>query len=102
MHSPPSGAPSPSSSTSSRSHLPRWSSMPPHFHLAAYSPALAPALSFNDYSAIETALACVTSLSNNNYAYKLFIHMNAQLSCTRRYYYCSMQFGHYPTNISLV
>uniref|UniRef100_A0A5K3G6E5 Uncharacterized protein n=1 Tax=Mesocestoides corti TaxID=53468 RepID=A0A5K3G6E5_MESCO len=46
-HSPSSGAPSPSSFTSSRSHLPRWSSMPPHFHLAAYSPALAPALSLS-------------------------------------------------------
>uniref|UniRef100_A0A5K3F5G0 Ephrin RBD domain-containing protein n=1 Tax=Mesocestoides corti TaxID=53468 RepID=A0A5K3F5G0_MESCO len=82
----------PSSSISSRSHLPHWLSMPPHSPLAAYTPELAP-----DYSATEVALGCVTSPSNNNYAYNLFIHRSAQLACCRSSTCCSRQFRHYPT-----
>uniref|UniRef100_A0A5K3G056 Secreted protein n=1 Tax=Mesocestoides corti TaxID=53468 RepID=A0A5K3G056_MESCO len=45
MHRLPSRVLCPSSSTSSRSHLLRWSSMPSHSYRAVYSPALAPSLS---------------------------------------------------------
>uniref|UniRef100_A0A5K3FSY5 Ovule protein n=1 Tax=Mesocestoides corti TaxID=53468 RepID=A0A5K3FSY5_MESCO len=38
--------------------------------------------SLRDYSAIGIALGCATCSSNNNYACNLFIHLNAQLSCT--------------------
>uniref|UniRef100_A0A5K3G2R5 Uncharacterized protein n=1 Tax=Mesocestoides corti TaxID=53468 RepID=A0A5K3G2R5_MESCO len=83
---------SPSSSISSRSNLSHWSSMPPHSPVVAYSPAL-----YLSFSATEIALGCVTSLSNNNYAYNRFINRNAQLACSRTDFRCSRQFGHYST-----
>uniref|UniRef100_A0A5K3G0F2 Uncharacterized protein n=1 Tax=Mesocestoides corti TaxID=53468 RepID=A0A5K3G0F2_MESCO len=78
------------SSTSSRSHLPRWSSMPPHSPVVAYSPALALALSRSDYPVTEVALGCAKSPSNN-------IHRNARLACCRSSTCCSRRFRHYPT-----
>uniref|UniRef100_A0A5K3G411 Secreted protein n=1 Tax=Mesocestoides corti TaxID=53468 RepID=A0A5K3G411_MESCO len=73
-----------------------------HILIVQSTPLRSLLLSLSYYSATEIALGCVTSLSNNNYACKLFIHMNAKLSCARSFYYCSRQLGHCPTTISLV
>uniref|UniRef100_A0A5K3FZK5 Uncharacterized protein n=1 Tax=Mesocestoides corti TaxID=53468 RepID=A0A5K3FZK5_MESCO len=66
--------------------------MPPHSPVVAYSPAI-----YLSFSATEIALGCVTSLSNNNYAYNPFINRNAQLACSRTDFRCSRQFWHYST-----